>query len=232
MQRAALSQACRGRTCSILCILCSSPILSHIAPDWRDAMLTWVKRLMKRRCGQNSRRSEMRFRPAIEQLENRMLPATSFGFAVSATDQQVYVHQLTLGQTPTGSWTLTAPGRFLNVVGATAGPNGAPLAFAIGVDHQVYRTRFDATAQIASPWDLVAPGQFESIVVDNYGSNNAPILFGISTQSTTARRVFVATFDANVNIVSGWTIFAPGPFDTLVTGHFGTAGGVALFGVN
>jgi hypothetical protein len=126
---------------------------------------------------------------------------------------------------------LTAPGRFLSVVGATAGPNGIPLAFAIGVDHQVYRTRFDPTGQFASPWELVAPGRFDSIVVDNYGFG-APILFGISTQLTAGRQVFVATFDVTATIVSGWSTFAPGPFDTLVTGRFGNAGGVELFGIN
>jgi hypothetical protein len=195
-------------------------------------MLTWVKNLMRRRREITVPRSaRARFRPAVEALERRMLPATSFGFAVSAADQQVYMHQLELGQTPTGLWRLTAPGRFLSVVGATFGPTGVPLAFAIGVDHQVYRTRFDPTAQVASPWELVAPGQFESIVVDNYAFN-APILFGISTQLTAGRQVFAAKFDVNANMLSGWSTFAPGPFDTLAIENFGNAGGVELFGIN
>src|SRR5262245_55603712 len=155
-------------------------------------MHAWIKCLVQHLRGHSPapRLSTARFRPAIEALENRTLPATSFGFAVSATDQQVYMHQLVLGQPPTGSWTLTAPGKFLSVVGATAGPNGVPLAFAIGVDHQVFRTRFDPTAQVASPWQLVAPGQFDSIVVDNYGSKGAPILFCLSMQANIRRQQF------------------------------------------
>src|SRR5262249_20334714 len=51
-------------------------------------------------------------------------------------------------------------------------------------------------------------------------------------QATTGRRVFVATFDVTATMLSGWSIFAPGPFDTLVTSHFGSAGGVELFGIN
>jgi hypothetical protein len=195
-------------------------------------MLTWLHKFMKGARRRTAEARRPRYRPALEALETRTLPATSFAFAVSEADRQIYMHQLELGQTPSGTWTLTAPGQFLSVVGDVFGPTGVPVAFAIGLDHQVYRSRFDPARQTMLPWDLVAPGRFDFLVVDNYGFNGSPLLFGISTQPTAGGKVFGAKFDVNANLLSGWFSFAPGPFDTLAMARFGNSGGVELFGVN
>src|SRR5437870_6719308 len=181
-----------------------------------------------------NRRSRRKIAPrlSVEPLEDRMTPNTTFAFAVSQADRQIYLNQFDDAGPPSGTWTLTQPRQFLSVVGDTFGSSGTPVAFAIGVDHQVYRAKFDASGNTTTPWQLVAPGLFDLLVVDRYGFLGSPLVFGISTAATANHDVFAAKFDSNANLLAGWFRFAPGPFDTLAVSRFGNNGAVELFGVN
>src|SRR5947208_6009472 len=67
----------------------------------------------------------------IEALEDRVTPNTTFAFAVSQADRQIYMNQFDDAGPPSGTWTLTQPGQFLSVVSDTFGSTGTPVAFAI-----------------------------------------------------------------------------------------------------
>src|SRR5262249_11289072 len=120
----------------------------------------WFRRLWAALRTKHGRRPRLGLRLTVEALEDRMTPNTTFAFAVSQADRQIYLNQFDDASAPSGTWTLTQPGQFLSVVADTFGFTGTPVAFAIGVDHQVYRARFDAAGNTTGVWQLVAPGQF------------------------------------------------------------------------
>src|SRR5262249_36219940 len=105
------------------------------------------------------------------------------------------------------------------------------VIFGVGTDHHVYEAKLDASGQLLSGWSLVAPGNFSSVVVGNFGATNQqPIVFGIGTAAV-GQQAYVATFDAQANLVSGWGTIAPGVFLSLTVGNFGT-GNAEVFGIS
>jgi parallel beta-helix repeat protein len=155
----------------------------------------------------------------------------SFSFAVSAVDKQVYVQRLDLATRVSSPWTLVAPGQFLSVAVGTYGPAQLPVVFGVGTDNRVYEAKLDASGQLVSGWMLVAPGKFSSIAVGNFGvTNEQPIVFGIGVPAV-GQQVYVATFDAQANLVAGWGTFAPGLFLSLTVATYGT-GNPEVFGIS
>src|SRR5262249_41231033 len=128
--------------------------------------------------------------------------ATSFSFAVSAIDKQVYMYALNLSGGSSFGWGLVAPGQFASGAAPTYGTTLAPIVFGVGLDHNVYMAKFDASGTLLWGWGLVAPGQFNSVVVGNYGTDGRPILFGIGT-SGTGQQVSFARFDAQGSLLDG-----------------------------
>jgi len=116
------------------------------------------------------------------------------------------------------------------VAATTYGPTLAPVVFGLGLDHNVYEAKFDANGNLLAGWVLVAPGQFSSLVVGTYGANAQPILFGIGTPAQ-LQQVASARFDAQANLVSGFSPVAFGTFTALAVGNFGS-GSVELFGIS
>ena len=60
-----------------------------------------------------------------------------------------------------------------------------------------------------------------TLVAGNYGTNGQPILFGIGTAAQ-GQQVSSARFDAQGNLLSGWSPVAPGAFTSLAVGNFGS----------
>jgi hypothetical protein len=144
-------------------------------------------------------------------------------FAISASDRQVYRQFEDVHGAFGSGVTLTAPGQFLNIVVSTYGAFDAPLLFGLGLDHRVYVARFDNQGTLLSGWVQFAPGFFDSLATAYYGDNQATILFGLGTATAGSRQVFAARFDVTGAFVDGWVRVAPGHFQSLAAGSYGTS---------
>jgi len=155
--------------------------------------------------------------PPEGQAEGEAIPVA---FAISAADRQVYYRTLDASGNPTSAWTYTAPGYFLSLAAGEFGPDHAPIVFGVGYNHQVYYLRLNPDGTFRDGWTQVGPGCFDSLAVAKYGADGAPVLFGVATDvgDGAAHRVFAAKFDAQGNVISGWSQVSGGLFRGIVGG--------------
>ncbi len=193
-------------------------------------MFRWLHRLLEQKTPRRTR-CTVRTRLEVERLEDRWTPADiSFGFAVAKFGQQVLIDVQDVDQAVSGNWTVTYPTpTFVSVVSDTFAQGVVAFGIRQGT-REVYKALFDVNGNLTQPWFRVAPGVFDKLVVGTVGFSQNPILFGVGTPEV-GRRVFACTFTASGNLRQGWSLVAPGQFESLAMANFGAGAQVALFGV-
>jgi hypothetical protein len=169
------------------------------------------------------------FRPAVEELEGRIVPSSTSAIADGSgqehlfalgQDRNVYELDLTDIGIPTSGYHRVTSGQVKDFHVTRDGGLGMHL-FAVGLDDQVYQVRFDAHGRAIDGYTLTQPGSVESMVADDSGDGKPQIFVkGLDDQVY----FLSVTEDGSVETSNtpGYTLVTPGRIHSITLGSIGS----------